>query len=284
MRRFSARLIRMSGMLALLAAILSGCAAITQLAVPKADPWPRWEAHDPAATARIDHGDWDKFLAAYVVPDPSGINRVAYARVSPADRQMLDRYIARLEGTAMSRLPRAEQFAYWVNLYNAVTVRTILDHYPVDSILDINISPGLLDFGPWDRRLVTVEGEKLSLNDIEHRILRPLWRDPRIHYVVNCAATGCPNLGLASLRAADLDAQLDAAARDFINHPRGARVDNGKLKVSSIYVWYGVDFGRDDAEIVVHLRRYAAPRLAAALAGITRIDDSDYDWALNRAP
>ena len=89
---------------------------------------------------------------------------------------------------------RDEQLAYWINLYNALTVKVILDHYPVKSILDIDISPGWFSIGPWGKKLVAVEGVEISLDDIEHRILRPIWRDPRIHYALNCAAVGCPNL------------------------------------------------------------------------------------------
>ncbi len=97
-----------------------------------------------------------------------------------------------LAATSADRLRRAEQFPFWINLYNALTVKVVLDHYPVEIIRDIDISPGLFADGPWGKKLVTVEGEALSLDDIEHRILRPIWKDPRLHYVLNCAALGVP--------------------------------------------------------------------------------------------
>ena len=137
-----------------------------------------------------------RFLAQHLRTGEDGIARIGYGAVSDEDRKSLDAYIAALAGHPGSRraLNRAEQQAYWINLYNALTVQVILDHYPVESIRDIDISPGLFADGPWGKKLVTIEGEAVSLDDIEHRILRPIWKDPRIHYAVNCASIGCPNL------------------------------------------------------------------------------------------
>ena len=157
----------------------------------------------------------------------------------------------------------------------------VATRYPVASIRDIDISPGLFSRGPWDKKLVTVEGEALSLNDIEHRILRPIWRDPRIHYAVNCASLGCPNLQRRAFTGANGDALLDRAAHDYVNSPRGVHFDGRRLIVSSLYVWYGEDFGGSDTAVIGHLRRYAAPALAATLAAATSIGDDSYDWALN---
>ncbi|MFQ5783796.1 MAG: DUF547 domain-containing protein [Alphaproteobacteria bacterium] len=257
--------------------------ALGASAAPKAELWERWTAHDPAATTRIDHDAWDGFLKRDVVTSGDGVNRLAYARVSAADRKALDDYIARLAATPISVYDRAEQLAYWINLYNALTVWVVLDHYPVRSIRDIDISPGLFSDGPWGRKLVTVEGEKLSLDDIEHRILRPIWRDPRIHYAVNCASIGCPNERREAFTAANADALLTQAARDYVNHPRGAAVSGRRLTVSSLYRWYREDFGGSDAGVIAHLRAYADPDLKAALDGVERIADDDYDWALNDA-
>ncbi len=169
------------------------------MAAPSAELWPRWQAHDDASTARIDHSAWDRFLRTYVRLGADGIARIPYGRVAAADREALGRDLSRLAATPISAYSRAEQFAFWVDLYNELTVKVVLDHYPVRSIRDIAISPGLFASGPWGRKLITIEGEGLSLDDIEHRILRPIWRDPRIHYAVNCAALGCPNLQAAGV-------------------------------------------------------------------------------------
>ena len=256
---------------------------LEKLFAPKAKLWERWTAHDQSASASIDHGSWDRFLKTYVSEHDDGINRVAYARVKQAGREALPAYIAALENTPISHYNRDEQLAYWVNLYNALTVKVILDYYPVDTIRDIKISPGVFAVGPWSKKLISVEGEDLSLNDIEHRILRPIWRDPRIHYAVNCAAIGCPNLQRMAFTAETADALLDTAAREYVNHPRGARFEKGRLIVSSIYSWFEKDFLDSDGSVAKHLRRYADPELAAKLANTKKVKGDEYDWALNDA-
>lgn len=251
-------------------------------AAPRPDPWPRWAASDERAARSIDQQPWSDFLARYLVPGTDGINRLAYGRVLPADREALSVHIDALAGLPITAYRRAEQFAYWVNLYNAATVRVVLDHYPVASILDVRLG-GALSPGPWSKKLLRIEGEEVSLDDIEHRILRPFWHDPRLHYALNCAALGCPNLRPSAFAASGMDSALDAAARGYVNHPRGARVAQGRLFVSSIYRWYAGDFGGSDGAIIGHLRRYAAPPLTRALAPLSRIAGDQYDWSLNDA-
>ncbi len=183
--------------------------------------WARWQKHDPASGQKIDHRVWDRLLKQYVVSHPSGINRVRYQDIRAEEQKLLKNYLQSLQGISISSYNRKEQQAYWINLYNALTVDLILSRFPVASIRDINISPGLLARGPWGAKLLTVEGEKLSLDDIEHRILRPIWRDERIHYAVNCASLGCPNLQPAAYTGENTEALLDKGAREFINHSRG---------------------------------------------------------------
>jgi len=255
--------------------------AVPAAAAPQADLWDRWAAHDADATTVIDHAAWDGFLRRYRSVAEDGIARVAYGAVTAADRQALDAYVDRLSHTVVSTLNRDEQRAYWVNLYNALTVRLVLEHYPVKSIRDIGALPSWLGGGPWKRKLATVEGETLTLDDIEHRILRPIWRDPRLHYVVNCASLGCPDLPPVALTAANADSVLDAAARAYVNHPRGVTVENGALTVSSIYVWFKDDFGGTDRAAIAHLKRYAAPALRDRLETVDAIAGDTYDWSLN---
>jgi hypothetical protein len=215
---------------------------------------------------------------------PSGINRFRYAAVSAADRQILKIYLERLQGVGVSSLNQSEQKAFWVNLYNALTVQVILDHYPVKSIMDINISPGLFSRGPWDAKLLEIEGEEVSLNDIEHRILRPIHRDNRLHYALNCASLGCPNLQPTAYTAANLEQLLVQGATDYINHPRGAQVVDGKLQVASIYKWFQVDFGDSEQGVIRHLLLYLSPgSLADTLRTYDRGLRYDYDWSVNGA-
>jgi hypothetical protein len=225
--------------------------------------------------------DWAGLLVTHVRPSGDGISRVSYAawKASAADLSALDGVVRQLASTRVSALPRPEQFALWVNLYNAVTLQVVLERYPVASIRDIRPNP--VSIGPWGSKRVAVEGRELSLDDIEHRILRRQWREPRVHYAVNCASIGCPNLMPRPWVAATLDADLDAAARAYVNHPRGVRVvGEGRVRVSSIYRWFREDFGNSDAGILEHLRQHAAPALAQRLAG-ARIAGHDYDWSLN---
>jgi hypothetical protein len=258
--------------------------AQTAGAAPKADLWPRWEKNDPANKQKIDHSVWDAFLKKHIVsPHPSGINRVNYATVAPEDRTALANYVKSLESVAVSGYSRAEQRAYWINLYNAKTVELILTRFPVKSIRDINISPGLFSSGPWGAKLMTVEDEKLALDDIEHRILRPIWKDNRIHYAVNFASLGCPNLQPAAFTAENTDSLLERGAREYITHPRGVSLQSGKLKVSSIYVWFQEDFGGSAEGLMEHWLKYANKVLADALKNYSGGLEHDYDWRLNAA-
>lgn len=253
---------------------------LERLFAPKAELWERWTAYVPSDQRTIDHGPWDRFLSRYLIPGDDGINRVDYAGVGTEDRLALQRYIDRLSGIEVSGYSRATQFGYWVNLYNALTVHVVLDHWPVDSIRDIDISPGLFANGPWKKALIRVEGEDLSLDDIEHRILRPIWQDPRIHYAVNCAAIGCPNLQPEAFTTINQERLLDAAARDYVNHPRGVTPTPDGLILSSIYEWFADDFAVDGG-VVEHLRRYAAPELQARLGDAVAVAGYAYDWGLN---
>lgn len=251
------------------------------LAAPSAKPWPRWSQHDPDSSLIIDHAAWQEWLGKFVSRAADGVTRVAYAGVTSMDRARLRTYIDSLQAIPISNYKRAEQLAYWINLYNALTIDIVLEHYPLDSIRDI--SSGLFSRGPWRLRLARVEEKELRLDDIEHRILRPIWQDPRIHYALNCAALGCPNLQPVAFTAANSEGLLEKSAREFVNSERGARVDDKKLKVSSIYHWFEDDFGGSEAGVIAHLRKYANAELGARLAEFDRIDDHDYDWSLNIA-
>lgn len=260
-----------------------GVLALLGLLVPqaaRADMAETFAGHDKASRTQIDHTAFDALLQARVVPAEAGLTRVDYAAFTAQDRASLKAYIAGLAAVDPTSLNRDEQFAYWVNLYNALTLDVVLEHYPVSSIRDIDISPGLAD-GPWGKKMVQVAGVELSLDDIEHGILRPLWRDPRIHYVVNCASVGCPNLRRRAFTGQALDRMLDEAARDYVNSPRGVSVNAGVVTASSIYAWYRRDFGEGWGELLVHVRRYASPGLLGELEGAGHVSQFTYDWTLN---
>jgi hypothetical protein len=255
-------------------------------AAPRAELWPRWTTHAPGASLRVDHAPYAALLERHVTAHADGINRVRYGALRQTGRPALDAYVASLAAVEPDRLDRPEQMAYWINLYNSLTLKVVVDHYPVASIRDIDISPGLFSRGPWARPLLRVAGEALTLDDIEHRILRPIWRDPRIHYAVNCASIGCPNLQPRPFTAAGLEAMLEAACVDYVNHPRGVALvprwlGGERVTASRIYDWFQEDFGGDQPGVLAHLRRHARGGTAAFLAKIEAIDAYRYDWALN---
>ena len=266
----------------LLSAMLLGVGSVAS-AAPTAELLPAWDASVETNAAHIDHSAWQALLTAYLAPHPSGVNRFDYAalKASAKDSARLVGYLAHLQALDPRAYALAEQKAYWINFYNALTVQVVVDAYPVDSIREIHES--WFAGGPWDDVHAKVAGQALSLNNIEHGILRPIWGDNRIHYAVNCASYGCPNLSATAFTAANTEALLDAAARAYINHPRGVDfVDDDSLVISSIYDWYGSDFGDSQADVLAHLRQYAEDGLAARLTAFAGSVDYTYDWSLNQ--
>ena len=263
------------------------CIGFTQIthAAPTSEALTYWDTSEENNTQSpnnlsIDHNAWQNILDKYLIGDhPSGINRFDYKSVNDADRKKLQQYINSLEDIDPRSFNRAEQKAYWINLYNALTVALILDNYPVKSIT--KLGKKFFSFGPWDDELVEIQGQPLTLNDIEHRILRPIFKDNRIHYAVNCASLSCPNLATKAFTAENTDDLLEQGAEQYINHSRGVSFEGGELKVSSIYHWYKVDFGDNDKKLIAHFIRYAKPALAAQLLRYQGDIEHDYDWQLN---
>ena len=262
---------------------LTACASVERLALPEpALLSPKFGVAAESLQTSVNHSAWDSFLGKYLRQDAQGVNRVAYADVTEADHQRLRTYLSQLEQTDVNSLTRDQQLAFWINVYNAETVDVILQNYPVESIRDI--TDGGLSFGPWNRVVTTVNGQNLSLNDIEHRIIRPVFNEPRIHYALNCAAVGCPNLMGRAWRARTLEHDLEEAERAYINNPRGVSVGpNGTVTLSKIYIWFQEDFGATEAEVLQRLQQLAEPGLAEALSARSRVRRYVYDWALNDA-
>ena len=233
-----------------------------------------------AGSGTFDHSGFDVLLGRRARASTDGVVRVDYAgwKLSGEDRDALKSYIDALIATDPLTLSRPEQFAFWANLYNALTIKVVVDAFPVRSIRNIRTS--VLP-GPWWKAITRVAGVDLSLNNIEHDILRKGWRDPRVHYAVNCASFSCPNLPLRALRGSGLDETLNAAAHAYVNHSRGVRFEGDKLIVSSIYRWYAGDFGGTDAKVIAHLSQYAAAPLRDRLQAVDRIARGGYDWSLN---
>lgn len=261
------------------ALVLSFLGTVT-LAAPKSELIPFWNVSDESNSTKIDHSEWQQLLDKYLREHTSGINRFDYGALKEEreDYELLIDYLLRLSDIDPRSLSKTEQLPYWINFYNALTVYVVTGRYPVKSIKDIK--SGTFDPGPWNLKLATIQDQELTLNNIEHGILRPIWKDSRIHYALNCASLGCPNLATKAYRSDNIEELLEAGARDYINHPRGVLIKNNRLIVSSIYEWYRDEFENSNEGVLSHLSRYAKPELAEQLKKFKKYKHA-YDWKLN---
>lgn len=230
-----------------------------------------------AGTERFEHQEWDRLLARGT---RDGLVDYRFMGERRAD---LDAYLARVAGARLDRLAPGHLEALLINAYNALTVRSILDHPGVASIRDI---PGV-----WTAMTHRVGGFDLTLDDIEHRILRPFFRDPRIHFALNCASRSCAPLPPRAFDGDRIDEQLEEGARAFLADPKNVRVERGSLRLSRYFDWYGDDFvaagwkGAAPA-IAAFVASYASPevrRFIAERGGKPAIEFIEYDWSLNSA-
>ena len=220
----------------------------------------------------VDHSMYGELLGKYVkngFVDYQGFKN---------EEDKLDSYLKVLEKTDTKKLSRNEQFAFYINAYNAWTIKLILSEYPgVESIKDL----GSILKSPWKREFCRIDGGLVTLDHIEHEILRPRFKDPRVHFAVNCASKSCPPLISEPYIGSILDQQLDDSTRAFINDSKHNRLDGDALYVSKIFKWFGEDF---DNDISGFFLKYAEKDLKVALETrkySVRIKYLDYDWALN---
>lgn len=223
------------------------------------------------------HGQWTRLLAHHVT---NGM--VQYASIH-ADPTELDHYLdslARVSVEQFNAWQRPDQLAFLINLYNAATVRLIVQNYPITSIRKI----GTLWKGPWKQETVHLWGKVLTLDSLEHEIIRPRFQEPRIHFAVVCAAKGCPPLRGEAYVGARLDAQLDDQARQFLASPQKNRIDAEERTVylSPIFKWYAGDFEAKSGSVLSAIRPFWPSSNIAALdlPGL-KVRYTDYDWSLN---
>lgn len=227
--------------------------------------------YDPAL--EVDHSGFSALLQKYVEPD--GVRYGAWAG-DAEDRRALKEYIAVLEGAEPAALSRYQRLAYWLNVYNALTLDLVLDHYPLKSIKDIG--------SPWKRKLTTVEGVELSLNQIENDIVRKQWKEPRIHFALNCASVSCPPLRAEAYDGRTLHDQLREQTVAFLADEDMNYLDaKGTLRLSKIFQWYGEDFEQESMSVVDWVRPYIAELRAIPRSQKVKIKHGKYDWNLNEA-
>jgi len=205
--------------------------------------------------------------------------RVDYVCVK-SHGQDLDAYLDSLARTSARELSPAESLAYFINAYNAWTLKLVANHYPVASIKDI----GPFWSTPWKIDFVRLDGKTVSLDYLEHDVLRPRFKDPRVHFAINCASASCPPLRPSPYEAGRISAELDEAARAFINDPASNRLDGETLYLSRIFHWFSEDFGGEKG-VLAFVARYAEGDLRTALLDgrAPRIEYLEYDWSLNAA-
>ncbi len=224
------------------------------------------------AEVRVDNSLYGELLKKYV------IDGVVNYQGFKNQESKLDAYLKVLETVDTSYLSRNEQFAFYVNAYNAWTIKLILSKYPdIKSIKEL----GSLFKSPWKKKIACLDGGVITLDNIEHDILRPRFRDSRIHFVVNCASKGCPPLRSEPYRGDFLDRQLDEMTVSFINNPDKNFIEKDTVYVSPIFKWYKEDFPEG---IIKFFLKYAKGKLKSDLEeekDKLTIKYLDYDWSLN---
>jgi len=255
--------------------LAGGCAGSGAAGTP-----PQEDAARTVSAAPMDHGPFDRLLKAHVadgVVDYGGFKR---------EEAALDAYLATLAAADLSGASREEKLAFYINAYNACTIRLILRHLgSIKSIRDIH--------KPWDTKEWKLAGETLSLNEVEHKKLREEFWEPRIHFAIVCASIGCPDLTARAYTAGNIDAELDTAAQKFLQSKKHVRTSQSggllgksfRLELSQIFNWFEGDF-TDGGTVSVSdfVVKYADEETAAFIrehGGELKISHLDYDWNLN---
>ena len=249
-----------AGMLAALMAFTAPTAPVTP---PRA-----------AAAAPIDHSAFDKLLKKYV--NEKGL--VDY-KGWKKDQVAFNKYLQMLsKNPPAASTSKAEQMAYWINAYNAYTIRLVLDHYPVESIKDIGTKIQIpFVTTPWASKFFSIGGTKMSLDNIEHGTLRKNYNDPRIHFALVCASISCPRLRNEAYTAAKLDSQLDDQGRDFLNNPAKNKPGKASAQLSKYFDWYKGGWTNNGHTVASWVNKYSTTKID----GNAKISYLDYNWQLN---
>lgn len=222
------------------------------------------------------HIAWDKLLKKYVI-EGDETNLVDYKMI--AKDMTFDRYLNRLSSyqkSSFDALPKRAQMAFLINVYNAFTIKLVADNYPVKSIKKI----GRIFSTPWRLEFIKLFGTKVSLDYIEHDLLRKRYFDPRIHFVVVCASISCPKLQRFAYTGDKLEKQLQVATIQFINNPKRNYLSksNKRLNISKLFKWYKDDFTKK-SDLKGFIKKYK--KIPETVEEIRFLE---YDWGLNELP
>ena len=233
------------------------------------------EAPSKTGSTSVDHTDWTILLKKYV-DDCGNVDYAGFGK----DSLRLNAYLDKLSKHPPDKKSWSEyeQIAYWINVYNAFTIKLIIQHYPLESIKEIG-SKIQIPFinSPWDIKFINIYGEMLDLNNVEHSILRKNFDEPRIHFAINCASVSCPKLRREAYISEKLDNQLNEQAFEFINDPRQNRIEKDKAELSKIFNWFKGDFTKEGS-LDEFINRFSNTRITEN----TKISFMNYDWSLNR--
>ena len=245
-------------------------------AVPKAEALPFWDDSEPSSGLTPDHLRWQKLLDKFVITGhPSGIHRLDYAAFGDADEEELRGYLAYLQQLDPRQLSKGRQKAYWLNLYNATMVLIVVVSQPSQSIRSVDRK------NLWVAERFSIAGQKLSLDNIMHGILRPLFNDERIHFALNLATLGSANINPLAYTGDNVEELIEQTARDFLKHPRAVDFSGDELILSRLFFWYESDFGSNLSELKNYLKQYQSPEFAEKIEASKRLD-YQFDWSLNK--
>lgn len=244
-------------------------------AAPKSKQISFWNDSEEQSSLQIDHSDFDSLLQKYVdTSHVSGVNRFNYEAVTLADKALLESYLQYAQQMDPRQLTRQRQKAYWLNLFNATMINVLLDSSADESVRQ-------LGRGVWRKKRLYIAMQKTSLDDIEHGVLRPIYNDPRVHFSMAAGMIGSASILPEAFTGENVEALLEKNTRDFLQHPRGAKVEDGRLVLSSIFKWYQDDFGGNFDSVKQFIQPYVTGPVASNLAS-ARNAKYEYDWALNK--
>lgn len=220
------------------------------------------EINEPEVILNFDHSTWSTFLNKHVTQS----GNVNYKAIKENQTE-LNAYLSLFAKTSPnSTWTKNEKLAYWINAYNAFTIKLIIDYYPTKSIKDIS--------KPWDKKLANINGKKVSLNYIEHDVLRKM-HEPRIHFAINCASVSCPKLLNTAFMPETLNSQLNTAAKRYINSNEN-RIEKGNVKLSRIFKWFSDDF-KTNGNVLDFINLYTENKVSNK----ENYKYLDYNWSLN---
>lgn len=221
------------------------------------------------------HEIWDELLNEYVNED----GFIDYKGIL-SEKVKFENYLELLSNNAPANSwNENEKLAYWINVYNAFTVKLIIDNYPLASIKDLNPTLSIPTVNTvWTKESFKIGGENFSLDRVEHKILRDEFEEPRIHFAINCASFSCPVLRAEAFKAEKIEMQLAEQARSFINDPQRNKITENAVELSKIFNWFGGDFKKGQT-LIQFLNKYSEVKISDN----AEVDFMDYQWSLNDA-